>query len=193
MRRIVAGMQISIDAKIEGPAGHADWVADWGDTFGLLPEIDTCVLGARMYPGYEAYWDDIARDASQPLQLTGKLPTAEEVEYARFAVTTPHYVLAHTAGDARWSRTRFIQSLQPIEQLRQAPGKTIYVVGGAQTVTRMLDAGLIDELRLTIHPLVAGEGLALFGTVSRRHTVELLSATPQNGGKVSLRYSVRHD
>lgn len=42
MRKIIAGMQISLDAETEGPDGHADWLSedDWGDTYGLPPEVD---------------------------------------------------------------------------------------------------------------------------------------------------------
>lgn len=190
MRKIIAGMQVSIDAKIEGPLGYADWVPDWGDTFGLLPEIDTCVLGARMYPGYEGYWDAIAHNPARPLELTGKLPTPEEIEYARFAVETPHYVLSSRVGEAIWRKTSFIASLEPIHRIKEGVGKSIYVVGGAETVARMLDADLIDELRLTLHPLVAGEGLPLFDKVKRRHAFKLQSAIPLKEGKLSLRYSL---
>ena len=51
MRKLIAGMKMSIDAKIEGPAGIADWVEAWSEDYGLMPEIDACVLGGGMYPG----------------------------------------------------------------------------------------------------------------------------------------------
>lgn len=102
MRKIIAGMQISLDAKIEGPEGHADWVSeeDWGGTYGLPTEVDTCILGHRMYPGYEAYWNAVASHPSRPLELTGRLPTSQEIEYAAFAVSTPHFVLSHSPGES---------------------------------------------------------------------------------------------
>lgn len=51
------------------------------------------------------------------------------------------------------------------------------VVGGAETVAHLLDADLIDELRFTLHPLVAGKGLALFDKVERRHLFRTIMHT----------------
>ncbi|HEV7308331.1 dihydrofolate reductase family protein [Ensifer sp.] len=181
MRKTVAGMQMSIDGMIDGPDGYADWVDSWSDTFDLLPEIDACVLGSGMYPGYEQYWSAIRRDPHAPLELTGQKPTPEEIEYADFALGTPHYVLSKSLDKVQWANSRIVRDSAEIERLRHAPGRTIYVVGGARTVSSLLDAGLIDELRLTIHPLVVGNGKALFDTIARRHAVELKEVKQVNG------------
>ena len=50
MRKLIAGMKISVDEKIEGPDGTADWVEAWSDDYGLTPQIDACVLGGRYVP-----------------------------------------------------------------------------------------------------------------------------------------------
>ena len=47
-------MQTSVDGKIAGPEGYADWVDNWGDNYGLMPQIDACLLGGGMYPGVGA-------------------------------------------------------------------------------------------------------------------------------------------
>ncbi|MEI2297679.1 dihydrofolate reductase family protein [Ensifer sp. MJa1] len=189
MRKMVAGMQMSIDGKIDGPDGYADWVDSWSDTFDLLPEIDACVLGSGMYSGYEQYWSAIKRDPHSPLELTGNVPTQEEIEYADFALSTPHYVLSQNRASVEWSNATIIRDVAEIEPLRQTPGRTIYVVGGAQTVSSLMDRGLIDELRLTIHPLVVGKGKALFETIARRHHVALEDVKRVND-KACLIYGV---
>jgi dihydrofolate reductase len=188
MRKIIAGMQISIDAKFEGPSGYADWVNAWYDTFDLMPQVDACLLGAAMYPGYEQYWNAIATAPDRPLELTGVLPTPGEIEYARFALRTPHYVLSKNLRDAQWSSTLFLKTVDDIASLKQISGKTIYLVGGAQTISSLLDRELVDELRLTLHPLIAGEGKALFATIEKRHRFRLLAAAPIGEDRVSLRY-----
>ncbi|OCP24553.1 MULTISPECIES: dihydrofolate reductase family protein [unclassified Ensifer] len=190
MRKVVAGMQMSIDGKIDGPDGYADWVDSWSDTFDLLPEIDACVLGSGMYSGYEQYWSAIKADPHSPLELSGKLPTAEEIEYADFALNTPHYLLSKKLDGVRWANTTVLRDAAGVDALRQRPGKTIYIVGGAQTVSGLLDRGFIDELRLTIHPLVVGEGKALFATIAQRHRLQLNEARSRPDGTVSLVYSV---
>lgn len=190
MRKVVAGMQMSIDGLIDGPDGFTDWVESWSDTFDLLPEIDACVLGNGMYSGYEQYWSAIKRDPHAPLEFTGQLPTSEEIEYADFALGTPHYVLSKTRSDVEWENARIVRDASEIEALKRAPGRTIYVVGGARTVSSLMDHCLIDELRLTIHPLVVGKGKALFDTVAARHHVQLDDVKRLDGGRVCLVYRV---
>ena len=59
MRSLIAGMQMSLDGKIEGPEGYADWVDAWPDHYDIIGRVDACLLGGGMYPGYEAYWSAI--------------------------------------------------------------------------------------------------------------------------------------
>jgi dihydrofolate reductase len=191
MRKFIGAMQISLDSKVEGPDGYADWVPDWGDTYDLIGEVDACLLGANMYPGYEQYWSAIAADPAASLDLTGKRPAPAEVEYATFAASKPHFVLSHTTWQTLWPTTQFLARLDEVRQLKETAGKAVYVVGGAETISRLLDEGLINELRLTLHPLIAGEGKLLFEKVSRRRPLELTDARPTGQGTVSLRYRVK--
>jgi dihydrofolate reductase len=190
MRKLIAGMKISVDEKIEGPEGYADWVEGWSDDYDLTPQIDACLLGANMYPGYERYWTAVQNGPDKPLPMTGTLPTPGEVEYARFAAQTPHYVLSKTLNSALWPRTSFVRGLDEISALKQQPGKGIYLVGGARTTANLIDAGLVDELRLIVYPLIAGEGKALFATAERRRGLELQKVQQLQGGRVSLIYGI---
>jgi dihydrofolate reductase len=118
------------------------------------------------------------------------MPTAAEVEYARFATQTPHYVLSRTLTSALWPKTRFVRGLDEIAALKQQPGKDVYVVGGARTTASLLDAGLVDELRLIVHPLIAGKGKPLFVTTEQRRGLELQQVQQLQGGRVSLVYGI---
>jgi len=51
MRQIIAVPQVSLDGFIEGPNVELDWVDSWEDTFDIIGNVDTFILGARMYPG----------------------------------------------------------------------------------------------------------------------------------------------
>ena len=190
MRKLIAGMKMSLDGKIEGPDGFADWVAAWSEDYGLTSQIDACLLGAGMYPGYERYWTAIQEQPDMPLPMTGKLPTPAEVEWARFAARTPHHVLTHTLPPPLWPNTRFLRTLEEIAALKQERGKDIYLVGGARTTASLLDAGLVDEIRLIAYPLLAGEGKALFSTVARRRRLALQEVRKLPEGNVSLRYAL---
>lgn len=190
MRKLIAGMQSSLDGKIGGPDGYADWVEAWSDNYDVTPQVDACLLGAGMYPGYEQYWSAIQAGPDQLLPMTGKRPTPAEVEYSQFTARTPHYVLSNTLTSALWPKTKFIRGLDDVRALKQQSGKDIYLVGGAKIVASLLDAGLVDELRLAIHPLIVGRGKALFEAAERRRSLELRSVRQLSGGRISLNYAI---
>jgi dihydrofolate reductase len=183
-------MKISVDEKTVGPEGYADWVEAWSEDYGLTPHIDACLLGGGMYPGYEQYWTALQNEPDKPLPMTGKVPTPEEVEWARFIPQTPHYVLSGTLTSALWSNTRFIRGLNDVAALKQQPGKDIYLVGGAETTASLIDAGPVDELRLIVHPLIAGAGKPLFVATERRRELELRQVQQLPGGRVHLIYGI---
>ena len=190
MRKLIAGMKISADGKTEGPQGYADWVDAWSDDYGLTPQVDACVLGAGMYPGYEQYWTTIQNEPDKPHPLSGRVPTPAEIEWARFAAQTPHYVLSSTLTSARWPQTSFLREPEEIAALKQQPGKNIYLMGGAHITASFIDVGLVDELRLIVYPLIAGEGKALFATTERRRGLELRKVQQLSDGRVSLIYGI---
>jgi dihydrofolate reductase len=190
MRKLIAGMKVSVDGKMEGPEGTADWVKAWSDDYGLTTQIDACLLGGGMYPGYEGYWTGIQNEPDKPAWITGSAPTPAEVEWARFAARTPHYVLSRTLTSARWPNTSFVRGLDEIAALKQQPGKDIYLIGGARITTSLIDTGLVDELRLIVYPLIAGEGKALFATPERRRGLELRKVQQLPDGCVSLIYGI---
>ena len=190
MRKLIAGMKVSADGKFEGREGYADWVEGWSDDYGLTPQIDACLLGAGMYPGYEGYWTIIQHEPEKPHPMTGKVPTPGEVEWARFAARTPHHVLSSRLTSALWPGTSFVRGLEGVAALKRQPGKDIYLVGGARTTASLIDAGQVDELRLIVYPLIAGEGKALFATSGRRRVLELQKVQQLAGGRVSLIYEL---
>ena len=190
MRKLIAGMKVSVDGKMEGPEGTADWVEAWSDDYGVMAQVDTCLMGGGMYPGYEQYWTSIQQQPDTPVWITGKPPTPAEREYARFVAQTPHYVLSNTLTSALWPKTSFVRTLEDVAALKRQPGKDIYLIGGARTTASLVDAGLVDELRLIVYPLVAGEGKALFATTQRRCGLELRKVEQRQGGLISLIYGI---
>ena len=190
MRKLIAAMKTSVDGKIEGPEGFADWVDTWTDDYGLTPQIDACLLGAHMYLGYEKYWTAMQNEPDKPLPMTGKLPTPAELEWACFAAKTPHYVLSSTLTSVVWPSTRFLRGVGEVAALKRQAGKDIYLMGGARIAASLIDAGLVDELRLIVYPLIAGEGKALFATMASRRRLELQKVQQLPGGRVSLVYGI---
>ncbi|HET6892961.1 MAG TPA: dihydrofolate reductase family protein, partial [Pyrinomonadaceae bacterium] len=111
--------------------------------------------------------------------------------YARIAEKTPHIVVSRTLDKVEWSNTPIVRDLDEIRKLKQQPGKDMYVVGGATLVSSLLNEGLIDQLRLSINPLILGGGKALFKDVKERHALKFVGAKPLNSGKVTLIYATQ--
>jgi dihydrofolate reductase len=193
MRNLITAMKVSVDGKFEGPQGYADWVAGWSDDYGLTGQVDACVLGAGMYPGYEQYWTQIQNEPGKVHPLTGAVPTAAEVEWAAFAGRTPHYVVSGTLTSAAWPQTRFLRGLDELETLKRAQGRDIYLMGGGAIAAAAIDAGLVDEIRLIVYPLIAGGERALFTSSAIRRELELRKVGQLPDGRLSLVYGIGSD
>lgn len=173
MRKIIGGMHVSLDGFIQGPNGEQDWVEAWDDPYNLASEVDTCLLGGGMYPGYEQYWTAVIERPDDALPFSGKRPTPEEIAWGAFAQRTPHVVLSNMLSSSSWPNTSFISDLDAVRALKARAAKPIYAVGGAALVSSLINAGLLDELRLIVHPVLLGGGKALFGGVVERQWFDI--------------------
>jgi dihydrofolate reductase len=190
VRKIIAALQVSFDGFIEGRNGELDWVSSWEDPFDIVGKIDAFILGARMYPGYEQYWQAVLDNPSGILPFTGRPATRGEIEYAEFAGRTPHIVVSSTLQTASWTNTRIVRDFEDIRRLKEEPGGDMHAVGGASLVSSLMNAGLVDEIRLVVQPILLGRGKPLFKDLNERHALTLLAARPLKAGAVTLSYSV---
>src|SRR5436190_12377230 len=158
-RKMIAALQVTLDGFTQGPEGEKDWAVSWASAFGLIPDVDMFVLGARMYPDYGEYWKAILANPDRVPPFQEHVPTQGEIAYARKAVQTPHVVLSTTLKKVSWPpNAQIVRSVAELRTLTGGPGKNAYVVGGATFVASLLNEGLIDELRLIVHPVVLGKG-----------------------------------
>ena len=188
-RTFIAALQVSLDGFTQGPDGEKDWAESWASALGLIPDVDTFVLGARMYPDYGDYWRAIEAHPDRAAPFEERLPSTSEIAYARLAARTPHVVVSTTLTGVSWPPTaQIIRSIAPLRTLKAQPGKNVYVVGGATLVASLLNEGLIDELRLIVHPVVLGKGHALFEGIKTRLSLDLVQAKPTRSGRVVVFY-----
>jgi len=142
-----------------------------------------------MYPGYGDYWTSIYTDPKRVPPFETRLPSDREIAYAQLAAKTPHFVVSTTLDSVAWPPTaRIIRDLAELRTLKAQAGKNIYVVGGPTLVVSLLNAGLLDELRLIVHPLLLSGGKALFEGVDKRRSLELVKVDSTESGKVILTY-----
>lgn len=155
MRKIVAGLFISLDGIFESPEQwHFPYFNDeMGEAVGSqMADSDCMLLGCVTYKEFAAYWP-------------GQTSNREAGEMADFMNDTPKYVVSSTLKATDWKNTTLIDgnnAVQELTTLKQQPGKDISITGSGTLVRTLLRDGLLDELRLLVHPIVVGHGKRLF-------------------------------
>ena len=84
--------------------------------------------------------------------------------YAKLAEKTKHLVFSQTMQDPGWENTTIIKGpvSEEVAKIKQRNGQDIQVVGGAKLAATIMGAGLVDEYRLIINPVIVGEGKTFF-------------------------------
>lgn len=190
MRKLILSMQVSLDGFTEGPGGDMSWVAtdddnQWKDLFEMLESVDLFLLGRVMWPEYRDYWKKA---------LTSSTASPNDVAYAKRAEKTKHLVFSQTMNDSGWENTTIIKGpvLEEVVKLKEASGKDIQIVGGAKLAATIIEASLVDEYRLTINPVILGDGKSFFRTQHSKQVLELISTKELPSGVVVVRYKVNH-
>jgi dihydrofolate reductase len=187
-RAMIAALQVSLDGFTQGPNGEKDWADSWADALQLIPDVDMFVLGGRMYPDYGEYWKSIHDDPEHVSPFLERIPSKSEIAYAQLAARTRHIVLSTTLKTVSWPTAQIVRDVAELRALREQAGKNAYVVGGATLVASLLNEGLIDELRLIVHPVILGKGQALFGGVNKRLSLDLVGAKATESGRLIVTY-----
>ncbi|TMK36841.1 MAG: dihydrofolate reductase [Actinobacteria bacterium] len=176
MRKIGAGLFISLDGVTESPQ---DWNLQYfndemGQAIGAsMAQTDTLLLGRNTFEDFAAYWPD---------------KTGEDDPFAEFINNTPKVVVSTTLGEVDWQPTTVVRDLEAVRTLKKQLGKDIGMTGSVTLVRSLLQAGLLDELDLMIHPIVIGSGKRLFDDVTGQVPLELLRSETFKTGVISATY-----
>ena len=169
MRKIVLNLAMSLDGYIEGPNGEFDWCftdQDYGMN-DFLNSADAIFLGRKSYE---------------------TLITAGLELFAALKI----YIFSNTlttvdVGAEIINSDTFIQRVQ---EIRNMPGGHIWLFGGAELVSTFMAERLINEIVLSVHPVVLGGGKPLF--IGKNRTDLMLLGTEQfSSGLVQLRYTFK--
>lgn len=179
MRKITAGLFISLDGVIEAPhEWHFPYFNDeMGATVGAQMEAaDSMLLGRVTYQEFASYWPD---------------QTEEENEIAGHMNGTPKYVVSTTLDSVDdWQNSTLVKGdfVEEITKLKQQDGKDIGVTGSAMLVRSLMQHGLLDELHLLVHPIVVGSGKQLFPDGTGQLPLKLLDSKIFDNGVLYLVY-----
>ncbi|MEU4233572.1 dihydrofolate reductase family protein [Nonomuraea sp. NPDC026600] len=178
MRKIVAGLFISLDGVVESPEKwHFPYFNDeMGQSVGSqMEQADVMLLGRRTYEEFAAHW---------PHEDPATNPFADRMN------NTPKYVVTTTLDTAEWQNTTIIKGdvAAQLTELKRQPGKDIGMTGSATLARSLLADGLLDELRLLVHPIVVGTGKRLFEEGTGQIPLQLLDSQTFSTGVLSLTY-----
>jgi dihydrofolate reductase len=168
MRKIILNLAVSLDGFIEGPNGEYDWCFTDQD-YGMkkfLENTDTIFFGRKSY--------DLIQSVDP-----GAYPDKKKYVFSRS--------LTGDGDDYTLIKEDYVNK---VKQLKQQPGKDIWMYGGASLTTGFINEGLMDELMLSVHPVILGQGKPLFTDIKNRVHLQLMDTKTFSSGLVQLFYRI---
>jgi dihydrofolate reductase len=177
MRKVVVSEYVTVDGVFEDlDRWHFDF---WNDEIAKykldeLQASDGLLMGRLTYEVYASTWPDMT----------------DEEGFADRMNSLPKYVASTTLEDAVWNNTTVIRENVPetIADLKQEEGQSLLLGGSGQLANALLKHGLVDELRLLVHPVVFGKGRRLFDEGLDANKLKLSGTTTFATGVVALHY-----
>jgi dihydrofolate reductase len=180
-RRLILHMSVSLDGFAAHPDHKLDWLTpedgrlpDHGDhrhriNLELLSQVGLIVLGRRGYEDMVGGW---APSNSPMAQLMNSLPKL---------------VFSQSLPEVEWNNATISRRplAEEIPERKAEGGKDIVVFGGARIANSLIRERLVDEYRLTVHPVALGDGLPLMHGIPEPQRLEMVSSTVYADGSIS--------
>lgn len=181
MRKLIIWNLMTLDGYFEGksPWDLSYHQLAWGEELRAYAleigrQADLLVFGRKTYEGMAAHWTE----------------ATEELEIKDYMNAIAKIVASRSLDRADWNNTRIMRDIVgEITALKGQPGKDIFVFGSADLTDSLLKAGLVDEIRLCIVPVVLGGGNPHFKPAEAPRVFTLLETRPLKTGGVILRYA----
>ncbi|MBO2449005.1 dihydrofolate reductase family protein [Actinomadura barringtoniae] len=187
MRKIIYWVHTSADGFVSGPNGEFDWPAVGPELFGHSDEInegvDLLLYGRVVWEVMAEFWPTADE----------KLDDPHVKRFAPFWRETPKAVISRSLENPGWGATVIGKEggdlAAEITELKSREGGDILLTGGASAAAALTELGLIDDIRVVVHPVVLGGGQQLFAGTKDRINLELVETRAFDGKTVMLRYS----
>lgn len=192
MRKIIVASFISLDGVIQAPGAPDEdpnsgfrlggWATPYDDEAidqaqqDLFAQPFELLLGRRTYDIFASFWPRVGPDAGNPI--------------ADLFNSVPKHVATHRPDTLDWKNSHALQGnlADAIRALKHEDGGNLLTQGSGDMVRQLLAAGLVDELRLVICPVVLGRGKRMFGDDAQASAFTLAHSTSSTGGVLITRY-----
>jgi dihydrofolate reductase len=181
MRKIIANVFISLDGVVEEPG---EWHFPYfNDEMGAAVDAvfstsDTLLLGRKTYDDHAGAWPE--REAAGD----------EDAEFAKALGDVRKIVVSRQRLELTWRNSEQLEGdlVEAVTALKREPGGAIALSGSISVVRQLLAAGLLDELRLLVHPIAVRKGMRLFDEGDSPIPLRLLSSQTFSTGVLHLVY-----
>jgi dihydrofolate reductase len=171
MRKIILQLAVSLDGYIEGPNGEFDWCftdQDYGMSE-FFKRVDATFMGRKTY----------------------ELALAMESEAPAGFPKMKEYVFSNSLSNAKEGVVLVRGDIKSeVERIKKEKGRGIWLFGGAELISLLMNLQLVDEIILAVHPVILGSGKALFKDIKERTWLTLTDHKIYPNGLAFLTYSV---
>jgi len=180
MQKLALFMMTSIDGLHAGREGSIEWhqVDDEFNRFAMdqIAEFDTIAFGRVTYEGMASWWPTAAARDDDP-------------GIARLMNSTRKVVVSRTLPAADWENTTLMREIDELAALKEQPGRGVIVFGSSNLCASLADAGLLDELRIMVAPVLLGTGESLLSGLVSTLKLDLRDVRTFGNGNVLLTYA----
>ena len=171
MRKLILEVAVSLDGFIEGTNGEYDWCFNDQD-YGLTDffySVDTLFIGRKTY------------------EMMQGMDTTAQNEFSGLK----KYVFSKTLDKVKDGAILIKDNIESeVKKIKNENGKDIWLFGGAGLTASLLNSGLVDKIRLAVHPILLGSGKYLFSGISDRIHLKLADTNIYSSGLVALSYDL---
>ncbi|WP_087974215.1 dihydrofolate reductase family protein [Oceanobacillus rekensis] len=182
-RSVILDLAVTLDGFIEGKNGEVDWCimdAEMGFT-NFLNQIDTILYGRKSYDLWGQFTPEMEDNDTEKV-MWDLVHSKEKYVFSRTQKGTDNNAI-------------FINDniLEKVNELKNKPGKDIWLYGGSSLITAFIHLGLVDEFRLSVHPVILGEGKPLFIDIKERLNLKMVDTRTFSSGVVQMIYHLHRD
>lgn len=182
-RKVILDLAVTLDGFIEGPNGEVDWciIDPDMDFANFLNQIDTILYGRKSYDLWGKYNPE-NEDSDTEKEIWRLVHSKEKYVFSRTQKKTDNRAIVINDN-----------IVEEVNKLKKKPGKDIWLYGGSSLITTFIKLGLVDEFRLSVHPVILGEGKPLFIDIKERVNLSLINTNRFSSGVVQLCYQLNEE